>query len=146
MSGHSVCSQRSSHVSTRAAPPVVPQLSTDPVVGFEGWLAPGERPQVLDPAGGLLWSANARVVGGDEDVGDVACVVGEVGVAPQVGVGDVGAEDDEPLEGALGELAVTIERPATVVAQARSRLAGQMPDGATRLVSLHDPAARPIRV
>jgi transposase, IS5 family len=31
-------------------------------------------------------------------------------------------------------LAVTIERTATVVAQARSRLAGQMPDGATRLV------------
>ena len=49
------------------------------------------------------------------------------------------------LRRALGELAVTIERTATVVAQARSRLAGQMPDGATRLVSLHDPDARPIR-
>jgi penicillin G amidase len=47
------------------APPVLPQLSTDPVVGFEGWLAPGEEPQLLDPAEGLLWSANARVVGGD---------------------------------------------------------------------------------
>ena len=49
------------------------------------------------------------------------------------------------LRRALGELAVTIERTATVVAQARSRLTGQMPDGATRLVSLHDPDARPIR-
>ena len=49
------------------------------------------------------------------------------------------------LRRALGELAVTIERTAMVVAQARSRLAGQMPDGATRLVSLHDPDARPIR-
>jgi IS5 family transposase len=49
------------------------------------------------------------------------------------------------LRRALAELAVTIERTATVVAQARSRLAGQMPDGATRLVSLHDPDARPIR-
>ena len=49
------------------------------------------------------------------------------------------------LRQALGELAVAIERTATVVAQARSRLAGQMPDGATRLVSLHDPDARPIR-
>jgi DNA-binding transcriptional LysR family regulator len=49
------------------------------------------------------------------------------------------------LQRALGELAVTIGRTATVVAQARSRLAGQMPDGATRLVSLHDPDARPIR-
>jgi transposase, IS5 family len=49
------------------------------------------------------------------------------------------------LRRALGELAVTIGRTATVVAQARTRLAGQMPDGATRLVSLHDPDARPIR-
>jgi IS5 family transposase len=31
------------------------------------------------------------------------------------------------------------------VAQARTRLAGQTPDGATRLVSLHDSDARPIR-
>jgi len=49
------------------------------------------------------------------------------------------------LRRALKELAVTIERTATIVAQARTRLAGQMPDGATRLVSLHDPDARPIR-
>jgi len=49
------------------------------------------------------------------------------------------------LRRALDELAVTIGRAATVVAQARSRLAGQMPDSATRLVSLHDPDARPIR-
>jgi IS5 family transposase len=49
------------------------------------------------------------------------------------------------LRRALNELAVTIGRTATVVAQARSRLAGQMPDSATRLVSLHDPDARPIR-
>jgi IS5 family transposase len=49
------------------------------------------------------------------------------------------------LRQALAELAVTVERTATVVAQARSRLAGQMPGGATRLVSLHDPDARPIR-
>jgi IS5 family transposase len=49
------------------------------------------------------------------------------------------------LRRALGELAVSIKRTATVAAQARIRLAGQMPDGATRLVSLHDPDARPIR-
>jgi IS5 family transposase len=49
------------------------------------------------------------------------------------------------LRRALTELAVTVERTATIVAQARTRLAGQMPDGATRLVSLHDPDARPIR-
>jgi IS5 family transposase len=49
------------------------------------------------------------------------------------------------LTRALAELAVTIERTGTIVAQARTRLAGQTPDGATRLVSLHDPDARPIR-
>ena len=49
------------------------------------------------------------------------------------------------LRRALGELAVTIERTATVVAQPRARLAGQMPDGATRRGQPHDPEARPIR-
>jgi IS5 family transposase len=49
------------------------------------------------------------------------------------------------LRRALAELAVTIERTGKIVAQARIRLAGQTPDGATRLVSLHDPDARPIR-
>jgi transposase, IS5 family len=49
------------------------------------------------------------------------------------------------LTRALAELAVTIERTTTIVAQARTRLAGQTPGGATRLVSLHDADARPIR-
>jgi len=49
------------------------------------------------------------------------------------------------LRRALDELAVTIERTVMIVAQTRSRLAGQMPQSATRLVSLHDPEARPIR-
>ena len=49
------------------------------------------------------------------------------------------------LARALGELAVTIDRTAQIVAQTRSRLAGQLPASATRLVSLHDPDARPIR-
>jgi IS5 family transposase len=49
------------------------------------------------------------------------------------------------LRRALDELAVTIERTGKIVAQTRTRLAGQMPQSATRLVSLHDPDARPIR-
>jgi len=49
------------------------------------------------------------------------------------------------LRRALDELAVAIGRTAILAAQARSRLAGQLPDSATRLVSLHDPDARPIR-
>jgi IS5 family transposase len=42
------------------------------------------------------------------------------------------------------DLQITIERTQQVIGQARIRLAGQTPDGATRLVSLHDPDARPI--
>jgi transposase, IS5 family len=49
------------------------------------------------------------------------------------------------LRRALDELAVTIGRTAKIAAQTRTRLAGQAPEGATRLVSLHDPDARPIR-
>jgi transposase, IS5 family len=49
------------------------------------------------------------------------------------------------LRRALDELAVTIGRTATIIAQTRSRLAGQLPASATRVVSLHDPDARPIR-
>ncbi len=42
-------------------------------------------------------------------------------------------------------LEVTAERVDRIATQTRERLAGQVPDGATRLVSLHDPDARPIR-
>jgi len=48
------------------------------------------------------------------------------------------------LRRAVVELAVLIARTATVVTQARIRLAGGQPESATRLVSLHDPDARPI--
>jgi transposase, IS5 family len=42
-------------------------------------------------------------------------------------------------------LQTTIQRTRRLLDQARVRLAGGMPDGASRLVSLHDPDARPIR-
>ncbi len=49
------------------------------------------------------------------------------------------------LRRAVDELAATLATTATVVTQTRSRLAGVMPDSATRVVSLHDTDARPIR-
>jgi hypothetical protein len=49
------------------------------------------------------------------------------------------------LRRALDELATTIGRTGAIITQTRIRLAGQTPDGATRLVSLHDPDARLIR-
>ena len=44
----------------------------------------------------------------------------------------------------LAELERTAELVERVAAQTRVRLAGDVPDGATRIVSLHDPDARPI--
>jgi len=45
----------------------------------------------------------------------------------------------------LEELAVLVDRTRRVIDQARCRVNGEQPDGATRLVSLHEPDARPIR-
>ena len=42
----------------------VPRLSTDPAVGFAGWVD-AERPHLVDPPSGQLVTANARVVGGE---------------------------------------------------------------------------------
>jgi hypothetical protein len=50
------------------------------------------------------------------------------------------------LRRALDELAVTMERTAKVIAQTRARLAGNMPDSATRLVSLHDLGVRTVAI
>jgi IS5 family transposase len=45
----------------------------------------------------------------------------------------------------LAELEETIAVLEQVIAQTKTRLSGSMPDGATRIVSLHDTDARPIR-
>jgi transposase, IS5 family len=45
----------------------------------------------------------------------------------------------------LADLAVLVERTVRVIDQARIRVSGDQPAGATRLVSLHEPDARPIR-
>ena len=49
------------------------------------------------------------------------------------------------LQRAINHLDTMVGRTERVVAQARSRLAGVMPESAHRLVSLHDADARPIR-
>ena len=45
----------------------------------------------------------------------------------------------------VGDLEITAGRVAQIAEQTEKRLGGEVPDGATRLVSLHDPDARPIR-
>jgi transposase, IS5 family len=45
----------------------------------------------------------------------------------------------------VNQLQTIVQRTRRLLDQAQVRLAGGMPDGASRLVSLHDPDARPIR-
>jgi IS5 family transposase len=49
------------------------------------------------------------------------------------------------LRALVDKLETTIQRSQRLLDQAHTRLAGGMPDGSSRLVSLHDPDARPIR-
>ena len=49
------------------------------------------------------------------------------------------------LHRAINDLATLLARTEQVIAQTRSRLAGVMPDSASRIVSFHDVDARPIR-
>jgi transposase, IS5 family len=55
-----------------------------------------------------------------------------------------GGQASGKLTRLVADLETTIGRTSQVIGQARTRLAGATPDGATRLVSLHDPDARPI--
>jgi IS5 family transposase len=49
------------------------------------------------------------------------------------------------LERVARDLEITASRVEQIAEQTRQRIGGITPDGATRLVSLHDPDARPIR-
>ncbi|HUP64004.1 MAG TPA: penicillin acylase family protein, partial [Thermoanaerobaculia bacterium] len=56
----------------------LPHSWADGNVGWQGWLSPSEVPRIVEPSGGRLWTANARVVGGEdlEKIGDGGFAVG----------------------------------------------------------------------
>jgi len=56
----------------------VPTSWADGARGWDGWLVPEEYPRVIDPPDGIIWTANARVVGGEmlEIIGDGGYVLG----------------------------------------------------------------------
>ena len=56
----------------------LPVSWADGTARWDGWVTAGERPKVVDPAGGRIWSANARVVPaeGHDVVGDEGQDVG----------------------------------------------------------------------
>jgi IS5 family transposase len=57
----------------------------------------------------------------------------------------LGGAAPKRLEAICRDLEVTAQRVAQIAAHTAQRVQGITPDGATRLVSLHDPDARPIR-
>ena len=64
---------------------------------------------------------------------------------PDVRLRTVTGERRGRLPRAVNDLDTVLQRTARVVTQTRSRLAGVMPDSASRIVSFHDIDARPIR-
>jgi IS5 family transposase len=94
----------------------------------------------------------------DDKLADVKRINGElVGIAEQVarqadrvvrnarrGLRACGDQVSGRARAMVDRLEQLIERTRRVAAQTRQRLAGTTPEGATRIVSLHDPDARPI--
>ena len=99
----------------------VPRLSTDPAVGFDGWLEPALRPRIVDPAAGQIFTANARVVGGE-----ALALIGDGGYdrgarAAQVGAVLAAAGDRQTLRSSL---AVHLDDRALFLERWRGLLAG----------------------
>jgi penicillin amidase len=55
----------------------VPTSWADGSHRWDGWLAPGESPRIVDPPGGRIWTANNRVVSDDK-----LALLGDGGYAP----------------------------------------------------------------
>ncbi|MDW8479403.1 MAG: penicillin acylase family protein [Xanthomonadales bacterium] len=62
----------------RLGPPAALLAHDDPRARWRGWIEPARQPRRVDPAGGRLWSANARMVAGEdgERIGDGGLVLG----------------------------------------------------------------------
>ena len=92
--------------------------------------------------------AKTRVLAITGELADLAeATAGEAGrvlVNARRGITRQGGQACGRLVAAVAELELILGRTAQVVAQTRSRLGGVMPASASRLVSLHDPDARPI--
>jgi IS5 family transposase len=94
----------------------------------------------------------------DEAKARVLAITGELADLAEATVGDAtrvlvnarrhlyrrGAAASAGLAAVVADLDTVLGRAARVVEQTRTRLAGDTPESATRLVSLHDPDARPI--
>jgi IS5 family transposase len=95
-----------------------------------------------DEAKGEVMAINAEMV---RIAGAAVCEARRVAINARRALREMGDAAPGRLEAVAAVLEVTAGRVERIAEQTRRRLAGQVPNGATRLVSLHDPDARPIR-
>lgn len=105
----------------------VPRLSTDPTVGFDGWVTGADRPVVANPQGGQIWTANSRVAGGAS-----LAAIGDGGYdrgarAGQIAAGLRAAGDRQT---ARGQLAVQLDDRASFLERWRELLVALLDDAA----------------
>lgn len=107
----------------------VPRLSTDPDLGFDGWLAAEDRPRIVDPVDGQIWTANARVVGGPG-----LDVIGNAGYDRGARSGQIAAglhaAGDRQTPGE--QLAVQLDDRAVFLTHWRDLLVGLLDDAAVK--------------
>jgi penicillin amidase len=99
----------------------LPWASTDAQVGFHGWVAATDQPHVLDPPDGLLWSANARVVGGND-----ALLIGDDGMDRGARAAQIEADlhDARRPFTPLSSLAIQLDDRAIFLERWRSLMSG----------------------
>jgi penicillin amidase len=107
----------------------LPRPSTDPTVGFDGWLAADERPRVADPADGQIATANSRVVGGP-----ALELIGDGGYDRGVRTGQIAATLRDAGDGQTAEqqLAVALDDRSPFLARWKDVLAALLDDAAVR--------------
>ncbi|MBS0393913.1 MAG: penicillin acylase family protein [Proteobacteria bacterium] len=106
-----------------------PRPSTDPEVGFDGWVEAASRPVLVDPPGGRIATANARVVGAA-----ALATIGDGGYdrgarARQI-LGDLDARGDR--QSPRDALAVQLDDRALFLERWKERLAALLDEAALR--------------
>jgi penicillin amidase len=114
----------------RAAPDSdLPWASTDAAVGFDGWLDAADQPHVLDPLDGLLWSANARVVGGND-----SALIGDDGMDRGARAAQIKADlyDARPAFTPLSSLSIQLDDRAVFLERWRALMSVAIEQARTR--------------
>ena len=142
----------------RGYDPLLPGSWADPGQGWFGWLPPEDYPLVVNPASGVLWTANARVV-----EGAALAAIGDGGYALGARAGHIrdrllalsGATEADMLEIQLDDqarflapwrrLLLQVLTPAAVAADARRGQLRRAVEAGARRAAIDDAGYRLLR-